>query len=226
MSTQMKLKMLAAAALMATTGLASANLLTNGDFELGTIPAPRAIDGGTTLPVGATDVTGWTVITSTVDWLQTNTLSNNAMTAWQLDAQSGDRFLDLTGLNATAPYGGVQQTFATTPGTVYDVTFWLGSTNTSLLSNGTPSALVSVANTTITAAVSVADTLNKWEPKAFQFTASSATSTLSFVGASGFNYIGLDNVSVTAVPEPGTIALMLAGLAAVGSVAARRRPQR
>jgi hypothetical protein len=33
----------------------------------------------------------------------------------------------------------------------------------------------------------------------------------------------LDNVSVTAVPEPGSLSLMLAGFAALGVVARRRR---
>ena len=36
-------------------------------------------------------------------------------------------------------------------------------------------------------------------------------------------YIGYDNFSVTAVPEPGTYAMLLAGLAAVGFLAKRRR---
>jgi len=42
-------------------------------------------------------------------------------------------------------------------------------------------------------------------------------------GPSGGLYNGA--ISVTAVPEPGTYALMLAGLGAVGFVAARRRPR-
>jgi hypothetical protein len=59
------------------------------------------------------------------------------------------------------------------------------------------------------------------------FTATAATTTLSFVGASGVNYIGLDNVSVVAtatpVSEPATLALMIASLSALGYVS-RRRP--
>jgi PEP-CTERM motif len=46
---------------------------------------------------------------------------------------------------------------------------------------------------------------------------------LGFQGIAGQDYIGLDNISVTAVPEPSSLAMLFAGLAAVGSVVARRR---
>ena len=56
------------------------------------------------------------------------------------------------------------------------------------------------------------------------FTATSASTMLSFknVGATGTPYPQIDNVSVTTVPAPGTYAMLLAGLAAVGFVAKRR----
>jgi len=59
------------------------------------------------------------------------------------------------------------------------------------------------------------------------FTADASTTTLTLVNPSvpaGIgNYPEVDNVSVVAVPEPETYALMLAGLGALGLVARRRR---
>jgi hypothetical protein len=116
--------------------------------------------------------------------------------------------------------GGVQQTFATTAGYQYTVSFQLGSSNRW----GRPAALTVAAADQSAIYVSAASgTNNDWQAFSFVFVASGASSTVSFVGASGVNYIGLDNVSasVTAVPEPGSFALVLAGMAVLGVRAMR-----
>ena len=71
-----------------------------------------------------------------------------------------------------------------------------------------------------------------WTSETFTFTATSATTTLSLVGLSGIEYIGLNNVDVelgtvggpptaSGVPEPGTVALVLTGIGFLGGVARR-----
>jgi hypothetical protein len=65
-----------------------------------------------------------------------------------------------------------------------------------------------------------------WASNSFTFVAAETSTSLFFAG--GYNaghYIGLDNVSVTAVPEPETYAMMLAGLGALGFMGRRRKAQ-
>lgn len=218
---------------MAVAGLANANLLINGSFELGTMPNPRAIDGGASLDSAvapeATAVTGWTVTIDKADWLQNSVLPGSDA-AWGLKPQDGSRFMDLSGFTPGVPFSAISQTISLAPG-LYDISFYLGATNTRPdlpLGNGVASGLKLIVDgtTTISIPTLASDGPNKWELRTGTFTASLPSTTLTFEGTSGFNYIGLDNVVVTAVPEPGSIALMLAGLAAVGSVVVRRRPQR
>jgi hypothetical protein len=84
----------------------------------------------------------------------------------------------------------------------------------------------------ITGPASTTSPNNDWYQESMSFVAAGASTTLTLQGNLGFNYIGLDNVSVVlasgpgpgpvpAIPEPSTWALMLAGLIAIG--AARRR---
>jgi hypothetical protein len=225
----MKLRTLVAAAVMAMSGLSSANILVNGSFELGTFPTGRIDDGGALLAAGSTNLTGWNVV-APVDWLQTFTVAPNAFSAWGLSPRAGDYFLDITGFDTNGTtFGKIEQTFPVQPLTTYIVEFWLGTSLNSTLNNGSATALVTLANgVNVLTATQAADSSLPWTKYTTSFTtlAGDSQATIGFQGTSGFNYIGLDNVTVTAVPEPGSIALMLAGLAAVGSVAARRRPQR
>ncbi len=64
-----------------------------------------------------------------------------------------------------------------------------------------------------------------WGTESFNFQASGGLTTLRFWNDQDANthFAMLDNVSVTAVPEPETYAMMLAGLGALGFMARRRK---
>ncbi len=210
------------AALVASLGVVQAASLINGSFEdaAANNTAPSAIQTFS-LGIGSTAMAGWTVIGDVTAWI--------GGPQFGLTASAGNKFLDLTNYQGGPPFGGVEQTVGTLAGTTYTLSFDLGSSSTYL----TPSAiaasvfLVDVGTLTQTF-TSTATGVNNWQSYTMNFTAANPFTTIRLLGTTGTDYIGLDNValSVTAVPEPGTWAMMLAGMAAVGSVAARRRVQR
>jgi PEP-CTERM motif len=76
--------------------------------------------------------------------------------------------------------------------------------------------------------MNVPGSFSGWTPEIFDFTASAASETLSFlaVGSPAANlppFALLDGVSLTAVPEPSTWAMMLVGFSGLGYAAYRRR---
>jgi hypothetical protein len=169
-----------------------------------------------TLAPGSTALAGWQVVNDSLAWIGVGD-------PWGLDAQDGDLFLDLSDYSAGPPFGGVQQAFATTPGFEYTVSFYLGSSNFW----GRPSALtVSAAGQSGAFQSALTGTNNDWEQFTFTFIGDGPSATLAFVGSSGVNYIGLDNVVVTvsAIPEPSALLLMVFGLLAVGVAVHKRIP--
>jgi hypothetical protein len=84
------------------------------------------------------------------------------------------------------------------------------------------SLTASVGGSQIGVVNSFATSAYQWSLNNFTFTANSATSTLRFdFSDNNFSGVSIDNVSVTAVPEPSTYALF--GLGALALVVAYRR---
>jgi len=219
-------RLAAAAAVLAFASTSQANLLTNGSFEMGVNPPVSPPFAVISTGDNAT-LTGWTVGGAAgVDWLQSG--------YWQ--ASQGDYSLDLNALDA----GSVSQTFATTAGNTYSVTYDLSlNPDTNLGFPPNRSALVTATNTDDNSVIgslahsfafnSVGSTLANmnWTPYGFSFTATGSQTTLTFASTnSEAGGVALDNVSVLDTNEPNPIpapAGLLLGLLGVGIAARFRR---
>jgi Protein of unknown function (DUF642) len=206
---------------------ARADLITNGSFENTNNTFVGDANHVDELGSGSSAIPGWTTTNGTFTaWIQNGN-------PYGISASNGSFFLDLTGYADSGTYGGVSQTFATTPGTNYVATFDLGYGGDSGAFGGPVKVTASAAGTSATF-TSGSGTPNPavWDPETFNFMATSTSTTLNLVGLStaGGEYIGLDNVDVElgsggggVVPEPGTYALFLTGVGFLRYVARRVR---
>ena len=197
---------------------ANATPFVNGSFESGADPGSF-----TSLNGGDSSITGWVVGggANSVDYI------GSYWTASDLA-----RSVDLNGLVA----GSISQTFDVVSGQTYRVSFDLAGNPV-----GGPElkTLDSTANFTLFSPppfdVSNTNLANMgWINYSFLFTADSNSETLTFTstttGNSGNSTYptafgpALDNVTIAAVPEPSTWAMMLLGFLGLGFVASRRKP--
>jgi hypothetical protein len=199
-------------------GHAATNLVQNGSFELPGAPFPNAQDGGSYCYTHASLQPGWAcgtvpawtgdfelIAASSGPWGTPSSLANASLIDGRVvgglqNISSLNQDITLTGGSYTLSwadanrtnYGGNQQ---------YEVL--LGSTSLGVF--GTQMG-------------------QGWAAHSVTLNAGAGQQTLSFRGltntADQTSFI--DNVQLTAVPEPGSMALVLAGLAVVAGVARRR----
>jgi choice-of-anchor C domain-containing protein len=205
----------AAVVLLLNSHSAYANLVTNGSFETGVDPGVFT----TLFAPDSTTIQGWTVTGGSVDYIGTY---------WQ--ASNGSRSLDMDGISQGTV---AQQTLATVAGQTYRVSFDLAGNP----DNGPTVKEIGVSIGGSGLQTFFFDTTGKsrgnmgWVTDSFLYTAT-GTSTITFqsltagpVGQESFAAFGpaLDNVSVTAVPEASTWAMMILGFLGVGFVAHSRK---
>lgn len=200
---------LACAMILATT--TKANLLINGNFEEG--------PGGyfSNVPVGSTIITGWVVTRGTIDYDPGWQCPDGTTASLDLDGSAG----------SPDTAGGIEQTFATVSNQQYIVTFAMAANPDNNPNNHPETMVVQAAGQSGNFSFSAtghSDTNMGWVYDDLAFTASGPSTTLEFYSTDQTNeYYGptLADVSVVAVPEPMTFALV--AFALLGLFATKRR---
>lgn len=183
----------------ASLGANAADLITNGDFE--TYAGGSFSNGYRTVNNGSVSLAGWAVGGTSVD------IVNGAFGAF-----SGNG-IDMLG---TPGPGSLSQSFASTVGQTYLLSFDLSRNGSS-----DPYINVSFAGGAVTQYVGGTSLVPAHYT--LSYTASNASTLLTFSSVgNGNSGAVLDNVSVTAVPEPETYAMLLAGLGLIGMVRRRK----
>ena len=137
------------------------------------------------------------------------------------------------GADGAFEVGAISQTLTgLTAGTNYTVGFyWGGAQQSGFNGTTTEQWLVSLGNQTLSTNIVTDDShgFTGWTHTYLTFTADSSTDVLSFLASGTPNgeppFSLLDGVTMNAVPEPASMSLLGAGLAALGFVRRRKQKQ-
>ena len=203
------------------------NILTNGNFEEGFF---NGVGGVMALGNNSFDIEDWQVLggkSGGIDWI---TPINDT----GLLPSDGLNFLNLVGTTAGADGAGVQLALplAVVPGQYYELSFNLGTTaadhwlyqnpaglpgpGVRLTISGTSSGGASPSGFFFFGNTSLPNNNgnNRWTAETtgpFQATGDWLSLAFTSVGVGGETFIGLEDVSVTALPEPSATALLALG---------------
>jgi choice-of-anchor C domain-containing protein len=197
---------------MAAIGVLSAvpsqaAVVVNGSFEDGSDPGSF-----TTANAGSSAITGWTIAAGSVDYIGNY---------WQ--AAQGSRSIDLAG-NAI---GAIEQTIDTIAGAWYKLSFFVSKNPDGGAPTRTGTVNVGGSDQVFSYALANDRSNMQWDLRSLVFQAQGPT-TLRFGAddsSGGFYGLALDNISISAIPEPATWAMTVLGFGAVG-FAMRRRTRR
>jgi hypothetical protein len=210
----------AAALCSAVSAFASGNLLIDGSFESAVLPT------GTYQYYEGTSLYGWAASTGEGDAIE---IRNNVVGT----AQDGTYFAELDSRHNSS----MSQSFSTVVGQTYSLSFWYSNrAQDDVMNSVFPGGVVPVdtqglvfnvgAGNVAVPAIAAANTTtdNQWKLYTTTFVATGGTTTLSFAatGTSDSWGTSLDNVAVSAVPEPAPIALFGAGALLLAGLGRRR----
>ena len=196
-----------------STSAFSAPIVTNGSFENGLTGWNTATDGHETTPgIGITVIT--TGGSNSTGYNDNVPNLDGTHAAFFVDDNASESLWQFVSLAVGTTYTFNYSLFATASGNNNAFGFTLfNSVSDILLSNDSSQTQVPVG---------------VWTNYSYTFTATAADNFLDFYfqsGATPAKDVLLDNVSIAAVPEPSTWAMMILGFAGIGFMAYRRRNQ-